>query len=349
MTALAVEFSRRVKSELRRTVRALVPAALAVEFSRRVTMQDVVAAYRLFLHRPPDDEGYLNLQREVARGMSIERLTSIFMASEEFRQRSRSEVVSVEMAGGYSVCIDSKDTDFAPGILFNRDYETHVRLAITERLPEGGTFVDIGANVGCLTLLAAKLVGPTGGVFAIEPNPANLQRLYAGIALNGFQNIRVIPHAASDRREILSLSQGTSNTIVRPAGSFDSASVFTQSIVPDEELAHLPSIDIIKMDIEGHEPHALKGCMALIRKHNPILFTEFNPRCLVALDHDPMDYLEQMFTIYHRMHVITAWSDSAEFDEPKSIMAYWKRRNMELTTDGTLPDGMLHFDIIATN
>ena len=105
-------------------------------------------------------------------------------------------------------------------------------------------------------------------------------------------------------------------------------------------------IDIIKMDIEGHEPHALKGCMALIRKHNPILFTEFNPRCLVALDHDPMDYLEQMFTIYHRMHVITAWSDSAEFDEPKSIMAYWKRRNMELTTDGTLPDGMLHFDTL---
>jgi hypothetical protein len=75
---------------------------LAVEFRRRVTIQDVVAAYRLFLHRPADDEGYLNLQREVARGMSIQRLTSIFMGSEEFMQRSRSEVVSVEMAGGYS-------------------------------------------------------------------------------------------------------------------------------------------------------------------------------------------------------------------------------------------------------
>ena len=130
------------------------------------------------------------------------------------------------MAGGYSVCIDSKDTDFAPGILFNRDYETHVRLAITERLPEGGTFVDIGANVGCLTLLAAKLVGPTGGVFAIEPNPANLQRLYAGIALNGFQNIRVIPHAASDRREILlyrrerrTRSSGRRVASIRPAFS----------------------------------------------------------------------------------------------------------------------------------
>jgi hypothetical protein len=136
---------------------------------------------------------------------------------------------------------------------------------------------------------------------------------------------------------------------VRSAGRFDSASVFTQSIIPDEELAHLPSIDIIKMDIEGHEPHALRGCMALIRKHNPILFTEFNPRCLAASDHDPLDYLKQILNMYSCINIITPWDNSTGFDDPQSIMAYWRRRNTELTTDGTLPDGMLHFDIIASN
>ncbi len=49
-------------------------------------------------------------------------------------------------------------------------------------------------------------------VLAVEPNPDNVQMLYAGIVLNGVRNVRVLPHAASSRSEVLSLSDNTSNS-----------------------------------------------------------------------------------------------------------------------------------------
>ncbi len=115
--------------------------------------------------------------------MTLDRLTSIFLECEEFKALSRSHVTTVDL-GGYFVCLDSKDTDFAPGIIFNRDYEPHVRRAIRELFRPGQTFVDIGANVGCISFLAASIAGPSGRVIAFEPNPTNLQRLYGGIFLN---------------------------------------------------------------------------------------------------------------------------------------------------------------------
>ena len=62
--------------------------------------------------------------------------------------------------------------------------------------------VDVGANVGVLTFLAASIVGNTGRVIAVEPNPDNLQLLYRGIVLNGFNNVKVLPHAASHARTV---------------------------------------------------------------------------------------------------------------------------------------------------
>ncbi len=320
-----------------------------VQFSHRVTMDDVVAAYRLFLRRPPEPDGYRHFRGEVEHGMSLERLVSIFMESSEFRAMTRAEVIAVEL-GGYSVCLDSKDTDFAPGILYNRDYEPHVRAAIRERFQPGQTFVDIGANIGCISFLAASIAGREGRVYSFEPNPNNLQRLYAGIVLNKFENVKVMPYAVSDRRTTFSLGGGTSNSSVSKAGEFDSASVFVQSVVPDQELAHVPTIDFIKIDIEGHEPHALKGCVGLIEKHNPTLLTEFAPNWLGQFDAEvPRRYLEHIFSLYRRVRAITQWGDSAEFDDPESVLAHWHTRDAELAASGELPAGALHFDLIATN
>ena len=129
-----------------------------------------------------------------------------------------------------------------------------------------------------------------------------------------------------------------------------SAAVFTQSVVPDDELAHLTSIHFIKMDIEGHEPLALRGLTKLIRKHRPILLTEFSPENLEQHAHnDPLDFLEQVLDLYENLHILSVWGDSADFRDAKSVMDYWRKRNEEVTAAGLVPDGMLHFDIVAIN
>jgi FkbM family methyltransferase len=224
-------------------------ADLAIE--DRATVEDIAAAYRLFLGRRPDPGGLDYFTRIVRQGLSIERLARFFVDSREFRARTRAEspLVAVDL-GGYRVCVDPDETDFGAGLLAVRDYEPHVRAAVAEVFRPGQTFVDVGANIGCISLMAAMIAGPTGSVIAVEPFPENLQRLYAGIALNGFANVRVIPLAASDRRATFSLTGGTSNAYVISSEDYRARGTYTQSVVLDDALAGEPAVHVIKMDVE---------------------------------------------------------------------------------------------------
>ncbi|HEY2157543.1 MAG TPA: FkbM family methyltransferase [Isosphaeraceae bacterium] len=316
----------------------------------RATIDDIAAAYRLFLGRRPDPGGLDYFTRAVEGGISLSRLTQLFADSAEYRSKAPPEARLVEVdLGGYRVCVDPEETDFCRDIAASRDYEPHVRKAVAGRFREGQTFVDVGANVGCITLMAAMIAGPRGSVIAVEPFPANLQRLYAGIALNGFANVRVIPLAASDGRATFSLTGGTSNAYLVDSQDYRSNAVYAQSVALDDVLASEPAIHFVKMDIEGHEPFALRGLARTIAVHEPILLTEFNPRCLVRAGHEPIDYLRQLCGHYRSLEVITPFHEPAAFRDAESVLRCWHERDADLSRRGLLLKGIHHFDIIATN
>jgi FkbM family methyltransferase len=73
-------------------------------------------------------------------------------------------------------------------------YETEV---ILRNLREGDVFVDIGANIGYYSVIAASAVGDNGKVFAFEPDPTNYDLLEQNIAANGFENVRAFRKAVS--------------------------------------------------------------------------------------------------------------------------------------------------------
>jgi FkbM family methyltransferase len=330
---------------LRRGLSNLPPPAV----EDRATEEDIHYAYRLILKRDPDQEGLAHYRQLVADGLSLDRLIRSFINSDEYRNRlsDESRPTPVDL-GGYQVCIQKLDTDFGQGIFHSRKYEEHVRRAAREHLHEGDVAVDVGANVGVLTFLAASIVGPTGRVVAVEPNPDNLQMLYRGIVLNGFGNVEVLPYAASNRRSVFSLTGGTSNThLIGPREPVEGGH-FVQSITLDEALGHLLRLDFVKMDIEGHEPQAFEGFAGLIERYRPALLVEFNPRCLVSLQQqDPLSFLRQLFAFYPRVQVTSAFDDDEWLDTPEKVMAHWQRRNREITAQKRLPDGMLHFDLVA--
>jgi FkbM family methyltransferase len=185
-------------------------------------------------------------------------------------------------------------------------------------------------------------------VIAVEPNPDNLQLLYRGIVHNGFGNVEVVPHAASNRRSVFSLTGGTSNTHLIRARAPEEGGFFVQSVVLDEALGNLSRLDFVKMDIEGHEPQAIEGFSHLIERHRPVLLVEFNPRCLVDLQQqDPVAFLKQIFALYPRVRVTSAFDDDETFDSADQLMAYWERRNREVTAQKLLPDRLLHFDLVT--
>ena len=309
------------------------------------TLEDVYYAYRLYLKRPPDPAGFENYQRIVARGLSLDALIRGFADSDEADADVRPTPIDL---GGYQVCVQPRDAAIARGIIATHDYEPHVRRAVRDRLDTGNVVVDIGANVGCIALMAATIVGEAGMVVAVEPNPDNLQMLYAGIVLNGLANVRVLPCAASIRSEVLSLSHDTSNTHLLAARAPGQRCTYTQTVALDEALAWLPRLDLVKFDVEGYEIDAFDGFQASIEKYRPALVIEFNPRCLVHLhQREPAALLDRLLALYPSVRATSAFGDDEQFARTADLLEYWRIRDREVTEAGLLPEGVLHFDLIA--
>ena len=311
----------------------------------QATPEDVYYAYRLLLRRPPDPDGFANYQRLVARGLPLDDLIRGFADSDE--ARADTSPLPVDM-GGYQVCVQPRDHEFARTIIATRDYEPHVRRAVRQRLGAGDVVVDVGANVGCIALLAATLVGEAGVVVAVEPNPDNLQMLYAGIVLNGAANVRVLPCAAAAGSAVAALSDNTSNTHLVAARPPGPRRVYTQTAALDEALAGLPRLDLVKMDVEGHEIDAFDGFRAAIEKHRPALVVEFNPRCLVDLQRrEPAELLDRILALYPSVQALSVFGDDERFSRTADLLEHWRRRNREVTDAGLLPDRLLQFDLVA--
>jgi FkbM family methyltransferase len=173
--------------------------------------------------------------------------------------------------------------------------------------------------------------------------------LYAGLVLNGFSNVRVLPGAASNRSEVVSLTGGISNThVIAARGLDESGGLYAQTLVLDEWLSWLPRLDFVKMDIEGHEPLALAGFRGLVTRHRPTLLIEFNPRCLADLHGQrPAAFLDDLFAFAPRWRAVSAFGDDETFERAADLLAFWERRNREVVAAGRMPDRLLHFDLIA--
>ncbi len=95
-------------------------------------------------------------------------------------------------------------------------YEPRTARCLRDRLPPGGVFVDVGANHGYFTVMAASLLGPAGRVYAFEPNPAVVRQLEHHLQINGLSpRVTILPLALTDRQEagvplFVSLSPGNS-------------------------------------------------------------------------------------------------------------------------------------------
>jgi FkbM family methyltransferase len=144
------------------------------------------------------------------------------------------------------------------------------RLA-TELLQPGDTFIDVGAHIGWFTTIASRRVGSGGAVIACEPYPSNAAALKENLALNDAQNVRLVEMALGSQPGELSLAPaGDSGGITGldwGQGERVTASVTTL----DEVAAEVAAITLLKVDVEGWEPHVLRGGSAALRRTKSVL------------------------------------------------------------------------------
>jgi len=170
-------------------------------------------------------------------------------------------------------------------LLFRGAHEPHVTELLQRLARPGDTCLDIGANVGSLTLVLARAVGPTGRVLAFEPHPQVAERLRRNVELNCYRQVTVVEAAVSD-------TDGTATLYGHEPDAFRKG---LSSLRPDEAVSQplevatvaarecesrfeLTACHLIKIDVEGHEPVVLKGLDGLIEKHRPHVIFELRTR-----------------------------------------------------------------------
>jgi FkbM family methyltransferase len=175
-------------------------------------------------------------------------------------------------------------------LIYCRGFEYNERLLTSRLLRPGDIYVDIGANIGLFTLLAADRVGTAGKVFAFEPVSRTYRRLVENIGLNGFRH--VFP-----RRLAISDSSGEL-IITASGGGFDAWSSFGRPYMGEEETREaVPStswddfaaeqdligkVTMMKLDVEGWESRVVLGARTtLSRDDAPTLYVEFTEQAAV--------------------------------------------------------------------
>ncbi len=154
---------------------------------------------------------------------------------------------------------------------------------LLDTLRPGDVFVDVGANIGYFSLLASRLVGPTGHVLAFEPEMANFALLEVNCRLNGCDNIRNFRAALGEENASGTLYLNELNLgdhSLYPDGQYDRAGQEI-SIVNGSRLiaASHPRVNFIKIDTQGAECDVLRGLQDLIAASadDLIMIIEFSP------------------------------------------------------------------------
>jgi FkbM family methyltransferase len=141
-------------------------------------------------------------------------------------------------------------------------------------LREGDTVVDVGANIGTLSIAASIMVGKTGQVFSIEAHPKIADYLRENLFLNSAINVTHLNYAVSDRRGFVLFSDQKSddqNRILNRSG----VGIEIQ-MVRLEDIINSCDVTLLKIDVEGHELMVLRGANSILERCGAIYFEANN-------------------------------------------------------------------------
>ena len=207
--------------------------------------------------------------------------------------------------------------DHMQGFIFWRGGYSRDLAGLLDRiLRPGMTVIDAGANVGEITLLAAKRVAPGGTVIAFEPVREIADALRANLVANGFDHAVVRMIALSDAEGTLpiyrarepirdgSINDGLASLYVGERDRVEAGTIPVTTL--DHQVAELglTKVDVIKMDIEGAELPALRGAEAVLRRDRPVLIIEVQEEAARAAGYATADLFSYLSQLGYRFETI---------------------------------------------
>jgi len=228
---------------------------------------------------------------------------------------------------GFKIYLNPNDMSKVSPSIATVGWINLARTIITSKfLKKGMTFLDVGANIGFYTLLAAKLVGDSGTVVAFEPEDANLSLLRRSVSESNFQNVEIRKQVLSDKVGLvdLYLSPQTNpeahSLILDHTGETEAAESTTLPVVADSLRDKGRRIDFIKMHV-GCENMILRAALEMIQREKPIILMSFIP----SQWQDDRNLLEVLYQVYFVYQVV----DSPFLTKPTGLKKLLEGSNTE--------------------
>jgi len=147
-------------------------------------------------------------------------------------------------------------------------------------LSPGDCVLDIGANIGYYALMEARIVGPTGQIYAIEPEEQNVNLLRKNVELNDYTKfVEIHQMGVSDKSGTGKLFIGSAGNLHSMVADSSDEHIEIATTTIDEFLKDRKTVDLVRMDIEGYECEAIDGMMETLRRsgHPKKMLIEVHP------------------------------------------------------------------------
>jgi FkbM family methyltransferase len=218
------------------------------------------------------------------------------------------------------VVVRPQEDQYQRRIYLTRTYESGTLALIRKTLRQGDIFIDVGANLGIMTLVASECVGDQGDIIAFEPSGHIRERLQRNLTLNDVSNVTLFPYA-------LGASSGSAFLWNAPEGNIGESRVVKSETRGAERIDvrtldeivnqnwDLARVRIIKIDVEGKELDVLRGAVRILEgATNAVLIVENN-------DPETYNFLKDSFCFLPMQFQNSKFVDAelCAIDDPTSI------------------------------
>jgi len=227
---------------------------------------------------------------------------------------------------GNKMYVNTKDEGVVSSLLIKGVYEEYQTELFKKLIKPGMVVVDIGANIGYYTLIAARLLKDDGRVYSFEPEPNNYELLVKNIRINGCTNVIPLQKAVSNiggkvrlfLDEVNLGKHSLSEYNVLKAGFVEVEAVtlddFFESVVKNNK------VNLIKIDTEGAEGLIIEGAGRILSDNDLKIIMEFWPYGLRNIGTDPLELLHRLQNYGFKIRLIDEANRCLRQIEIKKIM-----------------------------
>lgn len=233
---------------------------------------------------------------------------------------------------GFTMYLDIYDGGISQALNTGGEREKAFMEILQQEVKEGMICVDLGANIGYTTLFICKKAGNNGMVYAIEPDPHNINLLKKNLAANRFTKTEIYQMAISDKdgySPFYIASKPNLNSMKKDKRTIKEIKVETKTLTTFFQDKGMPNF--IKMDVEGHEVEIFKGAYDLFKNNDSKtkILLEVHPQ-FYSSEHSFAKQLRRFFDIGFK----TKYVVSTPIPVPKFFRLKGYKPFKEVETDG---------------